>query len=289
MNKNTIYYLFFITIGIVGVLCFGPLLFEDEVPKPATTNTFPSMPIMQNCPVEEDYEDIPKPTLNLSLPAIRANGVKSFSQEDLVAIYAYAEKTDEGIRMIETNNSFVSGRLIYTLTDIRVAEHADQLPKGIEGFTYEACLTKDENNRWTDGIRPDFIDESGAFADGWSVVVVDITVYNDDAAMVTNENHYDDPYVFRADSLLNIADCSKPATYNYPYSTPDYFSEINSRKEHEFAFRLEHGEKISFSIGFIVSTELMLGAYDIHNLKLCKTSGSVNACFIDIVTGEVCS
>jgi hypothetical protein len=222
-----------------------------------------------------------------TLPELRPHGVKSFSQKELFSIHAYAEKTDQGIRMIETDNSFVFGRLIYTLTDIRVAKHADELPIGTDGFTYEACLTKDENNRWTEGIRPDFIDDSGAFAEGWSVVVVDITVYNDDAAMLLGENSNHDPYVFRADSLLNIADCSKPAAYNYPYSTPDYFSQINRGKGPEFAFRLEPGEETCFSIGFMVSTELMLGAYDIHNLKLCKTSGSVKACFIDIVSGEI--
>ena len=46
-----------------------------------------------------------------------------------------------------------------------------------------------------------------AFAEGWCVVVVDITVYNDDAAMLIGENSNHDPHVFRADSLLNIADC----------------------------------------------------------------------------------
>ena len=235
---------------------------------------------------EKNASEMQLPEQDQTLPDLRANGAKSFSQQELISIYAYAEKTDQGIRMIETNNSFVSGRLIYTVTDIRVAKHADELPIGIDGFTCEACLTKDENYRWTEGIRPDFIDESGAFAEGWCVVVVDITVYNDDAAMLIGENSNHDPYVFRADSLLNIADCSKPAAYNYPYSTPDYFSQINRGKGHEFAFRLEPGEETSFSIGFMVSTELMLGAYDLRNLKLCKTSGSVNACMIDIVSGE---
>lgn len=226
------------------------------------------------------------PELDQTLPDYRANGAKSFSRQELMSIYAYAEKTEQGIRMIETNNSFVSGRLIYTLTDIRVAKHADELPIGTNGFTYEACLTKDENYRWTEGIRPDFIDESGNFAKGWCVVVVDITVYNDNAAMLIGENSNHDPYVFRADSLLNIADCSKPAAHNYPYSTPDYFSMINDRNEHEFAFKLEPGEETSFSIGFMVSTEVLQGAYDLRNLKLCKTSGSVNASMIDIVSGE---
>lgn len=235
---------------------------------------------------EKNASETQLPEQDQTLPDLRANGAKSFSQQELISIYAYAEKTDQGIRMIETNNSFVSGRLIYTVTDIRVAKHADELPIGIDGFTCEACLTKDENYRWTEGIRPDFIDEFGAFAEGWCVVVVDITVYNDDAAMLIGENSNHDPHVFRADSLLNIADCSKPAAYNYPYSTPDYFSQINRGKGHEFAFRLEPGEETSFSIGFMVSTELMLGAYDLRNLKLCKTSGSVNACMIDIVSGE---
>ena len=287
MSKNAMYYLFSLTICVAVALYFGPLLLGNIDPQPTDIATPSCTSVPQEYFPSESCEEAKKSADNLTLPAIRANGEKSFSQQDLMAIYAYAEKTDEGIRMIETDNSFVSGRLIYTLTDIRVAKHADELSIGTDGFTYEACLTKDENNRWTDGVRPDFIDESGAFAEGWSVVVVDITVYNDDAAMVTDENHYDDPYVFRADCLLNIADCSKPATHNYPYSTPDYFSEINGRKEHEFAFRLEPGEEISFSIGFMVSTELMLGAYDIRNLKLCKTSGSVNSCFIDIVTGDV--
>lgn len=130
-----------------------------------------------------------------------------------------------------------SGTLNYTVTGARVLGPDSDVTFTIDRF-FPYCNVP--------GVAkyPDFLDEAGHLSPGCYLVQADITVENVDAK--TMEEEYGDPCLFRADDLFLVNLDSSGST------TMDYFSLAGEYEAHPMLYRLEPGNTISYTIGFLV-------------------------------------
>ena len=129
-----------------------------------------------------------------------------------------------------------NGRLVYTVKSASVSQSAE-----------DGCFVEDAHVT-VDGvsyINPDFITSDGLIS-GASLVLLELEVQNVDA---DNAGMYDEPYVFRADSIVTLADLSKKSRGSYSYIDAAYFSLLNGRSEHSMAYELKPGESIKDMTG----------------------------------------
>ena len=141
---------------------------------------------------------------------------------------------------------------------------------------------------------PDLI-ENGRLRTGCYLLVIDVSVTNNDAITYTKDDFdedgipqglYSDPYLFHADGLFylhgtHIGD-NGVITHTDPDGTKytsiscytaDYFSLTDNRPEDRTVFRVAHGETLSFSVGCLVFDEDAGGEYDLSTLYLTKNNG----------------
>ncbi len=228
-------------------------------------------------------------TYDTEIAGICANGIHSFSQETLSKIFKFAENTPQGVKLIRVDNLFVSGRLTYTITGARWVDNLSQSDCKEDGFSSESRYVRSEGSQhWVEHDLPAGVEADGSIADGWYFLLVDITVESVDAAMDVEElGEYSDPYVFRADELLWLVDISQQKVGgSYRAMNIQYFSERNMCIEHEFAFRLNPGQTVDFSVGFLFDeTDLEAlnpeGEHDVKNLRGCNTTGNEDDVFIN--------
>lgn len=204
----------------------------------------------------------------------------TLSQNELMSIASYVDYTPSGIRLVKKDNTFSNGWLEFYITDCSIVTHLDEINGSSDGFLYESYLGLNAENEWVEYSTPPFINSNGSFADGWSLVLVDINLTNHNAAKITNKpGSYDDPYLFRSDTLLWLADKSYLELNNHRAINIDYFSECNRYPEHQCCFRVTPGESIAFKIGFLIDPELQIQS-SISNYELCNTTGNVDSVFI---------
>lgn len=249
--------------------------------------------------IETDPSAVDTPT-DLSAPtqpesplaSINPSHYGNFSADKLMEISAYARQTDDGIELIKLTNDFASGYLIYTIMSADVVTSLDEMHTPADGFLYETYNRLDEETgRWVHTDVPAHIQEDGSFADGYYLVLIDITVSNHDAARRTDRvGDYDDPYLFRADSFLTLADLwAERGDYegaNYQYTTIDYFSEQDRYPENPCVFRLEPDKTINFTIGFLLNAQDYGSDFDLSRFRACTTSGNEDSAFIDLNLGS---
>ena len=126
-----------------------------------------------------------------------------------------------------------------------------------------------------------YVTADGILKEGGYFVVLDLQIESIDAAAeldLTNE----DPYLFRADSLLTLVDLTEKQSKNYYYQNINYFSLFGSNEQHPFAFTLEPGDSIEFSIGFFVGNKKDGSERDLSQLRACTSSGNPKSNFIDL-------
>ena len=176
-----------------------------------------------------------------------------------------------GGRVLSLGDSFeedlgVNGRLEYTIKAARLGE----MPVGAGGFLEDSHVTVDGVSY----VYPDFL-TNGALVSGARLVLLDIEVLNVDA---DNAGRYEEPYVFRADSIVTLADRSdKAGAGGYAYIDAGYFSLLGGCAEHDMAYELEPGESITFTLGFLVDSSRQL-----RDLYACTASGSADAAFVEL-------
>lgn len=154
------------------------------------------------------------------------------------------------------------GRLVYTVKSASVSQSAE-----------DGCFVEDAHVT-VDGvsyINPDFITSDGLIS-GASLVLLELEVQNVDA---DNAGMYDEPYVFRADSIVTLADLSKKSRGPYSYIDAAYFSLLNGRSEHSMAYELKPGESITFTLGFLVGSD-----HSLSDLCACDSSGNADSNFV---------
>lgn len=169
------------------------------------------------------------------------------------------------------------------------------------GFLSDAAAQFSEGNTDVDKAAlpyPQFVQPDGSFLPGVYMLLIDISVTNNNAKCFTLRDLdelgnplglYDDPYIFRADGLLFIQDTHEGdngvlefQNGNDVYTTVnargiDYFDKKGFRAEHPYVFRLESGETLSLQLGFVVTDLEAGGIHDLDSLYLTKVPGNTAA------------
>lgn len=107
---------------------------------------------------------------------------------------------------------------------------------------------------------PDFFSEDGNMQEGISMILLDVTVSNPDGATSRYRNaygewvnHYDDPYMFQAQSLCELMR-KESATGNG--IRVSYFTAKNDKLSNPACFVLNPDEEVTFQLGFLVGYEV---------------------------------
>ena len=139
---------------------------------------------------------------------------------------------------------------------------------------------------------PDWTEEDGYFGNDIYLILVDVTATNVGAENYTTADRYseiwprgqyDDPYIFGASVVPVLTDISGTYWLNENsrlwYTQPVYFSLLNQRSEHPFAFRLAPGESITYTLGFLVTDYELGGYFSLPHLCFNDTMGSLDGAF----------
>lgn len=161
-----------------------------------------------------------------------------------------------------------SGTLNYTVTGARVL-----------GSDSDVTFTIDQFFPYCDvpGVAeyPNFLDDAGHLSPGCYLVQVDITAQNVDARTV--EEEYGDPCLFRADDIFLIKMDASGG-----YTTVDYFSLGGKYDAHPMLYRLEPGEAVQYTIGFLVDETWAVEG--VSSLRISQSSGT-NGLKVDLQLG----
>lgn len=173
---------------------------------------------------------------------------------------------------LEVNTGLSAGSLRMTVTDVSlITDGADLPPKEFFLEQYDRYVSSD-----------------GSLKEGSCFVVLDLQIESIDAAAELDLNN-EDPYLFRADSLLTLVDLTEKQSKNYYYQNINYFSLFGSNEQHPFAFNLNPGDSIEFSIGFFVGNKKDGSERDLSQLRACTSSGNPKSDFIDLNLDEITS
>ena len=123
-------------------------------------------------------------------------------------------------------------------------------------------------------VREQVDPNTGEMLDGSVLVVLEITVKNEDASTAINP----DGITFRADDL-QLVDISKMVTdANYEFHWPNYFSE-SGECESIWGYNLEKGSTLDYTVAYISPSD------NLENLYLCNTSGHIDSTFVRLNFG----
>ena len=202
-----------------------------------------------------------------------------------------------------------SGHLEFRFDNARAVNHRSDVqeecidpPRARHTFSYDASqysaedFPNAEHVRLLEGIwyvtyvYPNWTADDGYFGDGVYLILVDVTVTNVGAENYTTADRYsdgrvrgeyDDPYIFHAHGFPFLTDISQWLQKNqrFRYGDPAYFSLLNQRSEHPFAFRLAPGESITYTLGFFVTDRELGGDFSLPHLCFNDSTGGVYGVF----------
>jgi len=147
----------------------------------------------------------------------------------------------DGIELTNSNNS-INGDFYYKINDVRFYESIAQT-----GIVF------DEMSYWSNDFYNDFNDD---VADSMGILLVDVEASNINA--ICDFNNVTEKNIFRADFLQIVK-----ANQNHfltsssfsPAGSLIYFSKHDECMIHPFAYKLNQGESISYTLGYIVFKE----------------------------------
>lgn len=185
-----------------------------------------------------------------------------------------------------------SGELVYTVRNPRIINREQDIPKG--GFLYDAfaVLPKEKGEIV---YYPDFIDENGDFTEGVYLLLVDVSVYSDNAIAYTINDldsggvprgQYDDPYFFRADSIVNLCTTPYYIEGESQFYYMSFYSLLSKYDTHPLGFHLEPQQEICFTVGFLIDDIRLGGRMDLSKISLCHVMGSKSEQYIQLSLGE---
>lgn len=188
------------------------------------------------------------------------------------------------------SDEILSGKMNFTISNPRIINHSSDMPGGDFSSAVASIWTNGEVKEYVCYSKrfPSFIQEDGSFVEGVQLIAVDITVTNIDAVALTQKDadsegkgggNYTDPYVFRVDGLLGFTDTGAStgamsvvggdySSGNLPLWSPCYFSALNNCTEHPFAFRLEHGETVTYTVGIVIGNNKDGSARDLSTIAV---------------------
>lgn len=237
---------------------------------------------LNGCSMDEDTKEHflsldtkPNDTSNESSEATQ-------SQSPVELKFEYSSET--------ASDEILSGKMSFIISNPRGINHSSDMPGGDFSSAVASVWNNGEVKEYVCYSKrfPSFIQENGSFVDGVQLIAVDITVTNIDAVALTQNDvdakgkgggDYTDPYVFRIDSLLGFTDTGAStgamsvvggdySSGNLPLWSPCYFSALNSCTEHPFAFRLEHGETVTYTVGIVIGNNKDGSARDLSTIAV---------------------
>ena len=193
------------------------------------------------------------------------NGLINNEQTGADANDSPQETLNLGDSFSEAFTILKSGSLHHTFKSARIVTSIDDIPN-TDCFLREALQYLNENNEWETGELPVFVQEDGSFA-GAYVLLIDVTTTSENAVNYTTDDldaegyplgEYDDPYLFRVDTLGTLVALNHPENNELNY-WPLGHMEYNSLYYHDpelpdnhYSYHLEPGETIEYTIGFII-------------------------------------
>lgn len=181
------------------------------------------------------------------------------------------------------------GILHYTVTRTNVLHNVGNA--GLGSFREGAIMNiYDAGGQATMYRYPDCISNSGELVEGGNLVILDVTVTNQDAVnfitdpetQVQSRRYADNPFLFRADEIGYLVDITEQAENGYTYYDAVFFSEMGRFDEHPMAYEVLPGESISFRIGYLVGNRQDGTEMDFSDVVLTTNWGEAEKEFYDI-------
>ena len=143
-----------------------------------------------------------------------------------------------------------SGRLLCSIKDVNLITSDSKVSFDKEKFRDNSFFVLEGES-----LSPDqFLDREGYPIKGCCIVTMDLEIQSDNAVSAYYEEYGEN--IFRADSIVWLVSCAEKRNGNYrPALDPLYFSNLNSCMVHPMAFKLEPGETVCFTIGFVAQQE----------------------------------
>lgn len=198
------------------------------------------------------------------------------SEDEQYKIIGYTHRTSEGIRFYRRATDH--GYLSFTISNVRYLGKGDVWPQ--TNYLNEAYLELNNENTWVEYEWPVCLNQDGTPKEGWNLVLVDVKVTNYDAAAQLGDYSKTDPYLFRGDGVCTLVDLRLKYENNYIAQNIDYFSELGKYPEHYVLYRLEPGESITFTIGFLKESKGQETVDPYEYLRLCNTTGNLRSVFM---------
>lgn len=243
-------------------------------------------------------------SIPVSINALDENW-KKYGFDDSQAYIPSLVHTSENGTILEYRN-LKFGSLSCSFSNARFVDNIHDLPtigkQYFRGGQSIYMLSEGTETR-VDVVDQHFTDQNGSFFDGVYLLLVDVRVTSNNATDWTSyETHtqsdgtqvpageFTDPYLFRVDSIVSLSDTSIETTNYEGSSGPDsyytrsinYYSRMGENPENPILFRLEPGDEITFTIGFLVGDNRKGGPNDLTCLVLSDYSGGFEGNFIDL-------
>lgn len=152
------------------------------------------------------------------------------------------------------------GAILVSVNSAIILNHRDDLPNPdafLENFAYARGGEMDNPTLYK---YPDIFCEDGNLQEGIYMVLLDVTVSNPDGATSRYRNsadewvnHYDDPYMFQAQSLCELIRGESTTGKRIRLS---YFTAKNDKLDNPDCFLLNPSEEVTFQLGFLVGYEV---------------------------------
>ena len=200
----------------------------------------------------------------------------------------YAEYVPSGIQMVDFQREYGSGKLIYTITDVYVINNINDRGASTGGLSIDTKMCWSEENGWQELEKPNWLNNDGSFDPNVSILMVDISVYNDGVKLSSDTDRYGnviDSHTFNADGLIWLSNMqSSPEKHNYSYTAINYFSLLGADPNYAYDYQVAPGDTISFTVGFVLGPDF---AYQLEDmLFLTNTCGNENGIYIKLNLGK---
>ena len=186
------------------------------------------------------------------------------------------------------------GELHYTLSNARLVNDIGSIPV-MSGFLDDAaCIFpgKAESAFENASVYVDeLIQADGTFIPGAYLLLVDLTVTSHGAKAYTLHDLDEEGYpmgqfaadnLFHIDHIINLSSTPQYDPDETLFYCLSYYSEKNSQAEHPLIFKLNDGESISVTIGFLVDDINFGGRFNLEKIALCDIMGDPNAAYVEL-------
>lgn len=251
---------------IVVILAFFLCGFQSPAAKPA-----------RELEIVSDYSD--------TIPDIASYTGEEESLNHLMdQAVSYAEYTEDGVKMVRFPSARTAGNLIYTIKNPRIVDQVGSGGMTISGLSADTRMVFSEADGWQELESPNWIKEDGSFETGYSVLLVDINVYNNQAVQdeqYGKNGEFLGENAFSAAGLIYLSNMEPTRTgRSYLYTDITYYDAIKSDTDYPWLFNVLPGEEVEFTVGFVLGPQFPFG--NDEKLFLTNTCGNTKGVYVQV-------